>query len=446
MNEEVFPLIYFKSQLDHLELVREAIEKNTEIKTILELITKENVTNWGEETWSAQNKVCDALFQGGFGNDRYNRKKNNNNFNIFETLAKNGYYWDDKHPPLAIENAELDIFKYMHEHKDIGSSSGAVGRFMIDGDDLSGRIITIWTSESLELFKYLIENEYELYVNDIDYSNFAPESGNIYFLKLLFENVYKFDETTGYKASENGHLECLQYLGSKNCKMNKFTFTYALFGEHLECLKYLIEIESIPPNELFNLIVSVRYTPKSPDDPGWSVKPEFKLKVLPLLEAYAKNMTQIGLYEQPKCDDECPCCLEEFTSERAYGKLACGHCMHVECLLKWKLNDDPTCPMCRKGINVRYDKNQKKKIIFNGGTRSKPTIKPNVKTPTIKPNVKTPTIKPNVKNTVSNLSLIQLKEKVDFLNLDKKLKRLNKNELRDAIYSQVIKASHRKSR
>lgn len=48
--------------------------------------------------------------------------------------------------------------------------------------------------------------------------------------------------------------------------------------------------------------------------------------------------------------EECCICLENVTP-RISPKLDCGHWFHQKCLSGWMVNDNFTCPLCRKELN-----------------------------------------------------------------------------------------------
>jgi len=51
--------------------------------------------------------------------------------------------------------------------------------------------------------------------------------------------------------------------------------------------------------------------------------------------------------------DQCCICLDA-RQHRSFSRIPCGHIMHHECLEKWKVSGNPSCPICRYRIN-RYD-------------------------------------------------------------------------------------------
>ena len=62
--------------------------------------------------------------------------------------------------------------------------------------------------------------------------------------------------------------------------------------------------------------------------------------------------------------------------------------------------------------------------------------------PIAKPIVKPIVTKPSKENFMKKLSIIELREKVDTLKLENKLKELNKKSLRDAIYLHLAVRDH----
>ena len=47
--------------------------------------------------------------------------------------------------------------------------------------------------------------------------------------------------------------------------------------------------------------------------------------------------------------DDCPICYETVDDSTGHCTLSCKHSFHIACLTKWG-KDNPSCPMCRKGL------------------------------------------------------------------------------------------------
>lgn len=45
--------------------------------------------------------------------------------------------------------------------------------------------------------------------------------------------------------------------------------------------------------------------------------------------------------------DSCAICLRDFDNGDLTAILACGHSFDTRCILRWILNNSPTCPICR---------------------------------------------------------------------------------------------------
>jgi len=49
--------------------------------------------------------------------------------------------------------------------------------------------------------------------------------------------------------------------------------------------------------------------------------------------------------------DDCPICYEKVDDSTGHCTLSCKHSFHIACLTKWG-KDNPSCPMCRKGLGA----------------------------------------------------------------------------------------------
>ena len=51
-------------------------------------------------------------------------------------------------------------------------------------------------------------------------------------------------------------------------------------------------------------------------------------------------------------ENNCSICLEEFKNEDILKKLNCTHIFHKDCLGIWINNNNKTCPLCRRVVEV----------------------------------------------------------------------------------------------
>ena len=53
--------------------------------------------------------------------------------------------------------------------------------------------------------------------------------------------------------------------------------------------------------------------------------------------------------------EECPICILPLDSEPKFIKTPCNHCFHKDCLVKWVIEKDNKCPICKSNVPEYID-------------------------------------------------------------------------------------------